>query len=221
MIRRVVGLYFSPIGATARMTETLAKELADLLNDCSPEQVNAECHDLLGIGEDGMELDDETVAVIGLPAYVGKIPLPAVNILNRIKPQGAFTLAAVSYGARSCGNALYELNHYAEDLGFKVVGAGAFAVRYTRRSRSAADNHVPSNTIDEKAINRFGTAAASKIRRLAGCEIEGLKIKPAPLEVAGRLPFHGVSRIAPGAAAVAQGVFNLISIRHRDSEWYL
>ena len=37
-------------------------------------------------------------------------------------------LVSVSYGGRSYGNALFELQHYAEDAGFKVIGAGAFMV---------------------------------------------------------------------------------------------
>ncbi|MBR2539808.1 MAG: hypothetical protein IKE85_03115 [Mogibacterium sp.] len=211
MIRRLVGIYFSPIGGTARMTETLISELADMLADCSPEKITTECHDLLRMDSAGMVLDDETIAVIGLPVYVGKVPLPAVRMLQKIKPNGAITLAAVSYGARSFGNALFELQHFAEEQGFNVIGAGAFAVRYRQ----------DENRLDEKALGAFGKAAACKIRRLAGCEIDGLRIKPMPLILDGRLPFHGISRISPGAAAAAQGILQKINRRYRDSEWYL
>ena len=216
MIRRVVGIYFSPIGGTAKMTEALTSELAARLNECSPADIECECLDLLRMDDEEVSLDDETVAVIGMPVYVGKVPLPAVRMLKGIRPEGAITLAAVSYGAKSCGNALYELQHYAESQGFKVVGAGAFAVKYKSHRSNTGEN-----TIDSKAVKAFGDAAAAKIRRLAGCEIEGLRVKPAPLEVDGRLPFHGVSRISVNAAAKAQIILEKISFRHRESIWYL
>ena len=48
-------------------------------------------------------------------------------------------------------------------------------------------------------------AAAAKIMRLGGCEIEGLKVKPAPLEVKGICLSTEISRLSPKAAAIAQG----------------
>lgn len=215
MIKRVVGIYFSPIGGTATMTEELAENLAGILDSCSPEQVTCECFDLLGMDDMGMELDEESVAIIGMPVYVGKVPLTAINLLKKIKADGAITLAAVSYGARTYGNALYELQHYAENQGFKVVGAGAFSVKYKNKGSKR------QGYIDEKAVTEFGNAAAGKIKRLAGCEIEGLRIKPAPLEVNGKLPFHGISRISTKAAALAQELLEAITTKYRESEWYL
>lgn len=216
MIRKIVGLYFSPIGGTAKVTEALVSKLAGILDDCSPDKLRRESIDLLRLKDTGLKLDDETVAVVCMPVCIGKIPLPAVRLMKNIDPNGAITVAAVSYGARTYGNALYELNHYAEDQGFKVVGAGAFSVKYNKRRGKS-----PDSIIDDAAIKAFGTAAAGKIRRLAGCEIEGLRIKPAPLEVSGRLPFHGISRISPGAAMAAQGLLHRVNFKHKDSEWYL
>ena len=218
MIRRVVGIHFSPIGGTAGMTTRLTHQLAAVLKDCSPEPITTETYELLRLGDEEIVLDEETVVVIGMPVYVGKVPLPALRALNRIKVHDALAVAAVSYGARSYGNALYELQHYAEEQGFKVVGAGAFSVKY----RAHGLRTVPGEYIgDEDAVDRFGVAAANKIKRLAGCEIEGLRIKPAPLEVDGRLPIHRISRISPRAAAAAQNLLERIALRHRESEWFL
>ena len=51
--------------------------------------------------------------------------------------------------------------------------------------------------------------------------IDELKIRPMPVEVNGRMPVHKISRISPKAAAVAQGVFNRMSVLRRRSEWFL
>ncbi len=232
MIRRVVGIHFSPVGGTARMTDRLTHQLADILKDCSPESVTTETYELLGLGDEDIILDEETVAVIGMPVYVGKVPLPALSALEKIQANGAVALAAVSYGARTYGNALYELHHFAENQGFRVIGAGAFSVRYSKKLRNrgrgarfsakgadAAGTELYSGDI--RTLTEFGSAAAAKIRRLAGCDIEGLKIKPAPLEVSGRLPIHRVSRLSPRAAAAAQGVLEKVAVRRRESEWFL
>ena len=217
MIKRVTGLHYSPVGGAAIMTEHLTRSIKAMLDDCSPEDIIVECHDLLREQAAGIKVDEETVVIIGMPVYVGKIPLPAAEALRKIAGNGAMTITSVSYGGRSYGNALYELKSLAEDCGFRPIGAGAFLInRMTRRGGA----HV-SAAPDAEAMSEFSKAAAAKIRRLAGCEIEELKIKPAPLEVSGRMPVHKISRISPRAAAAAQKVIERISLLKRHSEWFL
>ena len=218
MIRKVIGIYYSPVGGTELMTETLARKIGAILDDCSPLDVAVECHDMLKDQTSSIAFDDETVAVIGMPVYVGKIPLPAAAAMRRIEGNGAMTLAVVSYGGRKYGNALFELKRLAEECGFKAIGAGAFMISYMA-SRGSSRSSAPA--IDREAVMDFGKAASEKIKRLSGCEIEELKIRPMPVEVSGRMPIHKISRISPKAAAVAQSVFNRLSVLRRSSEWFL
>ena len=218
MIKRVTGLHYSPVGGAAIMTERLARSIMAMLDDCSPEDITVECHDLLREQTAGIKVDEETVVVIGMPVYVGKIPLPAAEALRKIAGNGAMTIASVSYGGRSYGNALFELKSLAEECGFRPIGAGAFLISYMAR-RGSARSSAPA--LDAEAMSEFSKAAAAKIRRLAGCEIEELKIKPAPLEVSGKMPVHKISRISPKAAAAAQKVIEKISLLKRHSEWFL
>ena len=85
--------------------------------------------------------------------------------------------------------------------------------------RGSATSAAPA--IDNESLMDFSKASSEKIMRLAGCEIEELKIKPMPVEVNGRMPVHKISRVSPKAAAVAQEVFNRISVLRRRSEWFL
>ena len=218
MIRRVVGIYYSHVGGTELMTEALARKVGNILDECSPLDVSVECHDMLKDESSSIAFDDETVAVIGMPVYVGKIPLPAAAALRNIAGNGAMTLAAVSYGGRKYGNALFELKRLTEECGFRAIGAGAFMISYMARRGSARS---ASPVVDTEALSDFSKAASEKIKRLAGCEIEELKIKPMPVEVNGRMPVHKISRISPKAAAVAQEVFNRMSVLRRRSEWFL
>ncbi len=216
MIKKVVGIYFSPVGGTAKMTKSLASGIADSLRESCPVDVTYETLNLVAIKDQNYRLDDETVAVIGLPVYIGKVPIPAVELLKNIEPNGAMSVATVSYGGRTYGNALYELQHETENIGFKTVGAGAFSVKSikTRKRPTGMD-------IDNQSLGKFCSAVSSKIKRLAGCEIEGLRVKPAPVDVSGKLPVHGISKISPKAAAKAQELIERMDLNHKDSEWFL
>ena len=85
--------------------------------------------------------------------------------------------------------------------------------------RGSARSAAPA--IDLEAVTDFSKAASQKVKRLSGCEIEELKIRPMPVEVRGKMPIHKISRISPKAAAVAQSVFNKLSVLRRSSEWFL
>ena len=200
------------------MTRRLAGDIARALNECSPDEIGVECYDLRDGSEEPIVMSDETIAVVGMPVHVGKIPLPGADAMKRISGKSAMTIAAVTYGGRSYGNALFELQHILEDCGQKVIGAGAFMVSY-QALRGSQRSAAPA--MDTAALTEFGKAASAKIQRLGGCEIEGLRIKPMPVELRGRMPVHKVSRISPKAAAAAQAVLEMLSRRKRNSEWFL
>ncbi len=218
MIRKVIGFYYSPIGGTKLMTEKLARDIAEKLDEYCPEKVGFECCDLDDDNYCDLELNEEHVAVIAAPVYMGKIPVPAADALRKLEGDGVMTLVSVTYGGRSYGNALFELQRCAEDAGFKVIGAGAFMILCKALLR---ERKFRAPVIDETAVKRFEDAAVGKIKRLAGCEVEGLKIKPAPVEAPGHMPVHLVSRYSPGAAAVAQRICERFVMRKRQSEWFL
>ena len=200
------------------MTRRLTEDLTSRLRENSPVDIVSETYELLGMSPGTIELDEETVAVIGMPVYVGKVPLPALYALQRFKANGAIAVTAVSFGARTYGNALYELHHYAENMGFKVIGAGAFSIKYNRDRASIGGKGYSGDT---ESLSDFGQAAASKIMRLSGSDIEGLKIRPVPLDISGRLPIHLTSRVSPRAAAAAQKFLEWVCVRHKNSEWNL
>ena len=218
MIKKVIGLYYSPVGGTKMMTEKIARDLAGKLCDHSPDKVSFDCYDLEGSDISGLDLNEDNIVVIGTPVYMGKIPLPAAKIIHKLKGNDVMTLVSVSYGGRSYGNALFELQHYAEDAGFKVIGAGAFTV-FCKSLLSEGKFIAPA--IDISALVEFEEAVSSKIKRLTGSEVKTLKVKPAPVEAPGRMPVHRISKISPKSAAVAQRALALICFNRRSSEWYL
>lgn len=217
MIRKVVGIYYSPEGGTAKMAEMLSDDIAMRLREHCPDEIETLCCNIEDISE-LPELGPETVVLIAMPVYMGKIPLPGIKAMRNIAGESAMTLALVSYSGRSFGNALYELKEYASDRGFEPIGAGAFAISYGAVRGSARPGSL---AMDTEALSDFGKASTAKIMRLGGCDIDGLRIKPAPLEVKGNMPWHGISRLSPKAAELAQGLMDMITFRRKESEWFL
>ena len=217
MINRVLAISYSPAGGTARMTELMAEEVAAALRECSPADISVECFTIKE-GKSVPSPDDETVVILGMPVYVGKIPLPAIKAMRDVSGCSAMTLGLVSYSGRGYGNALYELRHFADERGFAMIGAGAMAISYRATRGSSRSGSV---LMDSDAVREYAKAASSNIMRLGGCEVEGLKVKPAPLEVRGHLPKHKISRLSTKAAAIAQGVLERLALRRQESEWFL
>jgi len=218
MINRVVGMHFSPRGGTATITEQIVGILANELSDMVGSEVCCESFDMLRKPDCRPAFDKDTVAVIGMPVRIGKLPMPAIKLLKEISGSGAMTIAVVSYGTRSYGDALYELYHLSEDSGFKVIGAGAFVSKH----KGVRDvSLVRPNREDLDAIGAFTDAAMGKLRRLSGSQIESLRIKPAPIDICGKLPTHRISTISPSAAALAENILERVCVKKRDIEWYL
>lgn len=198
------------------MTERLADEIAARLSEACPEEIGFECKSIKNA--DASDLGRENLVIIAAPVYMGKAPVSAVRALRKLDGCEAAALTLVSYSGRSFGNALYEISHYAEQRCFEVIGAGAIAVSYRGRAVRGGDRAVK---MDTKALSDYAKAASAKILRLGGCDIDGLRVKAAPLEVDGRLPVHRISRIMPSAAALAQGIMDSIPIRRKESQWFL
>ena len=211
MIRKIVGLHFSPNGGTARITEQIVRELAADLSEGNNEEIECDCYDLYRQSGTRPEFGEDTVAVIGMPVRIGKLPLPALRAMQELHGSGAMTVAVVSYGSRTYGNAMYELYNYSEDQGFKVIGTGAFIAGH----RDETD--IPNR----KEIGEFCDAAAAKLKRLCGSEIEGLKVKPAPMDICGNMPVHRISKISPKAAKLAEELCEKLCRSHREPEWFL
>ena len=131
MINKVVGLYFSPSGDTARLTKRVAEEIAARMDDACIENLSVSYIDLLRnpLMED-CTFDEETIVVMGIPAFTGRVPLPCVKMIQKMHGKNTMTVCLVDYGNSSYGDALYELYTFMEDQGLSVLSAGAFVSQH-------------------------------------------------------------------------------------------
>lgn len=219
MIKRVIGLHFSPLGGTAKIIERITRDLAIDLDSYLASDVEYACYDMMEAINEQPVIDEEAVVIIGMPVHIGKIPLPAIRLLRELNGKGALTIALVSYGTATYGNALYELYSYAEERGFTIIGAGAFIAKHGRKNSV----HLLRPDLDDiEAMEEFCRAISHKLKRLSGSEVAGLRLKPAPLMIEGKMPVHKVSRFSPRAAEVAEHTFERANIViRRKPEWFL
>ena len=79
MIKNVVGMYFSPSGATAKITKKITIELTDNMRDSCLDDLSYSFYDMLCLSErhginTSIDCTDETIVVMGLPVMSGRIP---------------------------------------------------------------------------------------------------------------------------------------------------
>lgn len=77
-------------------------------------------------GETPIEVPAETLLVVVVPVYGGKVAPPVLKRMNGLQAGGAPVVLAVLYGNRAYEQALVELEDFVTGKGGRVVAAGAF-----------------------------------------------------------------------------------------------
>lgn len=184
MIKKVVGIYLSSMEESIEIIEGVAEEIANKLNEECVCEIEREYYDFGDIlTNDGATFDTETVVVLGVPVVAGKIPMACLKLLKMLDGGNAMTVAVATYAGASYGRALQDLYSFAEMRGFKVVSAGAFVARHVKNSifKKVMENRPDARDFEQ--MSTFGKISGRKIRRLGGCEVELLQVKPAPLNI--------------------------------------
>ena len=107
-------LLFSPTGGTRAVADALC-----------PGQVIDLCDRDRDFASVTLTADD--VAIIAVPSYGGRVPVPAARRLARVQGGGARAVLVCVYGNRAYEDTLAELADLAEAAGFRVA-AGVAAV---------------------------------------------------------------------------------------------
>lgn len=208
MIKRVVGLCLSPMEESIEIIEGIAEEIASKLNEercCNVESEFYGFGDIITSG--GLSFDSEDVVVLGVPVVRGHVPAPCYKLLSMIESKGSMTSIVATYGGGSYGRSLSELYAHAEELGFKVISAAAFVAKHQRRTRVQCLGERRPDARDFEMVATFGKISGRKIRRLGGCEVDLMQVKPAPLCVRSTGPVMGFA------------FFGIV--KRKEPEWFL
>jgi ferredoxin len=152
-------IYFSPTGGTQKVLEAIARGMqlgkVEQVNITSPEVDNLP----------SIEIHAD-LAVIGLPVYAGRVPLIALERMQRLRGLETPALIVVVYGNREFEDALLELKNLAIDRGFRPLGAAAFIAEH---SYSTAETPLAPGRPDPDDLDKarsFGRQAFEKLGRV-------------------------------------------------------
>jgi len=125
MAVNIQAYYFSPTGTTEKVVRRIADGLA---NRCGcfekPHVVNFT--DYKERQGDMPIVIKDSVLIVGVPVYAGRVPNVLLSYLKRFKGENSQVVLIVLYGNRAYDDALIELREIFIKVGFTVVGAGAF-----------------------------------------------------------------------------------------------
>lgn len=110
-------ILFSPTGGTKKVCEILAgefqgeKKSIDLMHAASE--------------QDQTVITADDICLIGVPAFGGRVPVPAAERLKKIQGNHAKAILVAVYGNRAYDDTLLELKDIAEEAGFVCIAAVA------------------------------------------------------------------------------------------------
>lgn len=169
----VVLAYFSPTSTTKQVLEYIAQGL-------EPESVHHADITLPDGDTAGYSSPQSDLVLLGVPVYGGRVPLLAVERLQKIKIQeGIPAVVVVVYGNRAYDDALVELKDLAEHWGLFPVAGGAFIGEH---SFAGEDTPIANGRPDENdaaEARAFGArvkdmlARASSARELGSLKVPG------------------------------------------------
>lgn len=149
-MQQITLMYFSATGGTEKIARRMAASLSGNVKEV----------DLSDPQNPACALSAEDVAVVAVPAYMGRVPVPAMQALRKISGGGCRAVSIAVYGNRHFDDTLVELNDTLADLGFKVIASGAFVAQHSLVNELAAGRPDDS---DLAAIDAFAGRVAEKI----------------------------------------------------------
>ena len=135
----------------------------------------------------------DSVVIILVPVYGGRVAPVAVERLKRLKGDNSVAVLAVVYGNRDYEDALVELRDLAVEQGFIPLAAGAFIGEhsYSRKGMPIAEGRPDDADIRTATI--FGEEALAKLMKVpALADIHSFYIK-------GNVPYKEVGKPTPAA----------------------
>ncbi len=135
------------------------------------------------------------VAILGAPVYGGRIPVPAVSRLQKLKAANTLAVIVVVYGNRAYEDALLELRDLTVARGFKPVVGGAFIGEHSFHTDETPI--APRRPDEQDLITAW--ALGARIRAALEEYIDPRDIPP--LQVPGTFPYkelgHSLDGISP------------------------
>lgn len=147
-------MIFSPTGGTKKVADFLARESGREITNIDLTDSRKDFHKI--------PLTDEDIAIIAIPSYSGRVPVPAAERISMIHGNGAKAILVCVYGNRAYEDTLAELQDLAQNAGFSVVAAVA-AVAEHSIARKYAKGRPDED--DYRLLKEFAEKIAGKLKK--------------------------------------------------------
>lgn len=148
-IDRVVSVYYSATGCTARVSSEVARRIASSLGvplDTADVSMPAS-------RSAGMRFGPGDLVVLSSPTYRGKLPAVIVDFFrDRIRGDGTASVAVVTFGNRCFDNSLAEMVSILRGNGFSPMAGAAFSCRHAYTDRLGTGRPDETDLSDARAF---------------------------------------------------------------------
>lgn len=167
-------IYFSPTHTSAKIVSAIAGSIGI--------PVNNEI-DLTYPHTDSKIISPNTLALIGVPTYAGRVAPTALERLQKIKGDNTPAVIVVLYGNRDYEDALLELRDTVKQLGFIPVAGGAFIGEHSYSTEEFPTAAGRPDESDLQTAADFGKKIIEQLRQYS--DIKELPV----LQVKGNFPY--------------------------------
>lgn len=148
----ITELYFSPTGGTRKAADILTSALNGEVQTVDLCDSRADFHTV--------SLASDSLAVIAVPSYGGRVPATAIQRLSAVHGNGAAAILMVVYGNRAFEDTMVELEDAAKQAGFRIA-AGVVAVAEHSIARQFAAGRPDSQ--DQAQLVAFAARIREKL----------------------------------------------------------
>lgn len=156
-IKKVHAVYFSATGTTQKVTEGVAKVIAEKLGA----EYGVYDYTLPEARKEPLTFSPDDLVVFGTPVYAGRVPNVLLKYLETIRGNGAAGIPVVLYGNRDYDDALIELRDILEKGGVHTMAAAAFVGEHSFSNTLAKGRPDEDDMNDVRA---FAGKAAEKLK---------------------------------------------------------
>lgn len=152
-------IYFSPTFTSKRVAEAIVQGTG--IKDVSHT-------DLTRARPPKINISADTLTIIAVPVYGGKVAPLAMERLERLRGEDTPVVLVAVYGNRAYENALVELDCFAARHGFNVIGAATFVGEHSYSTKAHPISAGRPNADDLAMAATFGEEIVQKVLAAGG-----------------------------------------------------
>ena len=175
-------IFFSPTGTTKKILHNIASNIPcknlKTINITNP-----------AIRKQQIKTSNNDLLIVGVPVYMGRVPLLASEFLKTITANNTPVVCIVVYGNRAYDDALLELKNIMENCNCKPIAAAAFIGEHSFSSPELPTAHGRPDKNDLKNAVNFGKQIYAKLSTLF------LSDSLTDLNIPGIYPYQGTTQL--------------------------